>query len=1170
MSGAPSAAAGNDVLGSLGAIEGASPPDNEHAPPLMYQGTFHGRDILVMIDSGASGEYVSAEWVATHNLKTQGSPSVAKLADGSEVNTHGHAKTGTLRIDGYQTAITPCVIPLWEPMLVLGRNWLKRANPAINWRSDEMTIKVKHRDYLVKPTRTPQGIQVISAIQYKSSCQEDDDVFVVRPIESSATSQGDHPLAKQILAEFQDVFPAELPSQLPPRRAVDFEIEIEPGHTPPSRPTYRLSSEELEELKTTLDDLLAKGFIKPSVSPFGAPILFVKKKDGSRRMVIDYRGLNRITIKNKYPLPRIDELLDQLGNARVLSKLDLMSGYHQIRIKASDTHKTAFRTRYGHYEFQVLPFGLTNAPATFMRLMNDVFRPLLDTCVVVFLDDILIYSPDEGTHAQHLRQVLGLLREHKLYAKRSKCEFFLPELEFLGHIVGAKGIRTDPKKLKAIQDWPTPANTTDVRAFHGLASYYRKFIRHFSEIAAPLTSLTGTKSNFAWTPEAESSFQALKEALTSPPVLQPFRDALETRTRITTDASDVAVGAELSQERDGAFHPVAFESRKLLPAERNYPTHERELLAIVNALKVWRHYLEGRRFEVVTDHNALKFIQTQPHLSKRQASWLDLLQEFDFTIDYKPGKTNAVADALSRRIHAISAVTSSDLTEAIKQATNNDSFYKEVTSELEASDEDLGFKLDSRGLLFHTASGEHKLYVPDVPSLRTRVLREAHDSTISGHLGYKKTKEQVSRHFWWPTLIKDVSCYVATCDACQRHKSVNQRPMGLLRPLPHPGGKWEVVTIDEIIGLPTTRSGNNAVIVVVDKATKMNKYTATKGTIKAPEFARIFFDRVVSQYGLPREIVSDRGSKFTGHFWNELFKLCGTKLSMSTAFHPQTDGQTERANRTLEEMIRAYVNSCHDDWDMHLSALEFAYNNSVNPSTGFSPFFLNYGRHPATPLALSNPNVASPNPAAATFVRQLHEDSEVAAANVAKAQQVQKQNADKLRRDVKFAVDDQVMVSTADINFKTRGQSKKLLAKFIGPFRITRVVNDNAYELALPSQFSRLHPVFNISRLRPYKANDDNSFPGREVLNRPPPQLEDEEDGYEVETIIDKMRTRKRRGFTTWYLVKWRGYPESDATWKQAAWLKPPHAGQGVWSEVEAYNATHPGDARIEDTAPVS
>ena len=364
-------------------------------------------------------------------------------------------------------------------------------------------------------------------------------------------------------------------------------------------------------------------------------------------MVVDYRGLNKITIKNKYPLPRVEDLLDRLVSARYFSKLDLISGYNQIRIKEGDEYKTAFRTRYGHYEFKVLPFGLTNAPATFMRLMNDIFRPYLDKFILTFFDRMLCYSDTAEDHLRHLRIVLQTLRDHKLYANKEKCYFFLQELEFIGHIVGKDGIKLDPAKVKAILEWPTPRNATEVRRFHGLANYYRRFVKDFSKIASPLNELTGERSKFYWGPAAEEAFRNLKEAIASVPNLVPFD--FEKETRVTTDASDVAVGAELSQkDANGKWHPTAFYSAKLTPTEVKYPTHERELLAIIHALKTWRHYLEGRHFEIVTDHHGLRYIQTQPLLSKRQAGWLEFLQEYDYEIHYSPGTTNVVADALSR------------------------------------------------------------------------------------------------------------------------------------------------------------------------------------------------------------------------------------------------------------------------------------------------------------------------------------------------------------------------------------------------------------------------------------------------------------------------------------------------------------------------------------------
>ena len=365
------------------------------------------------------------------------------------------------------------------------------------------------------------------------------------------------------------------------------------------------------------------------------------------RMCVDYRALNAITVKNSYPLPLVDELFDRLHGAKYFSKIDLRSGYHQIRISPEDVPKTAFRTRYGHFEFLVLPFGLTNAPATFMHLMHQTFREQLDSFVIVFLDDILIYSKTLAEHKQHVKQVLEILRKEKLFAKESKCELFKTEVEFLGHIVGRDGIRMMEDKVKAVQDWPTPSKVEHIRSFLGTAGYYRRFIKDFSKIAAPLSDLTKENVKFEWTSKQEEAFRKLKQAIATAPVLAlpdpnlPFV--------VHTDASGFALGAVLQQDQGKGLQPIAYLSKKMLDAETRYPVRDQELLAIIHALKSWRQYLYGKKFTIKTDHHSLKYLETQPHLSNREARWKDLLAQYDYVIEYVEGKENVVADGLSRR-----------------------------------------------------------------------------------------------------------------------------------------------------------------------------------------------------------------------------------------------------------------------------------------------------------------------------------------------------------------------------------------------------------------------------------------------------------------------------------------------------------------------------------------
>jgi hypothetical protein len=408
-----------------------------------------------------------------------------------------------------------------------------------------------------------------------------------------------------------------------------------------------MSAAELSELKKQIDDLLDHGFIKPSLSQYGSPVLFVRKKTGELRMCIDYRKLNAITIKNSYGLPRIEELLDSIRGARWFSTLDLNSGYHQLRVHPGDTHKTAFRCRYGLYEYQVVPFGLTGAPAAFMKLMQQLFHHLLDKTVVVFLDDILVYSKTEAEHREHLREVLEILRKNQLYAKLQKCQLFKRSVTFLGHVLNENGLSMEQDKIRAIQEWPHPKSKKQILSFLGLAGYYRRFIKNFSELALEMTELLKDNVEFIWTAATEQSFQSLKKAITSAPVLRS-PDQSKPFT-VTTDASGYAIGAELSQEWNGRLQPVAFMSKKLNSAQRNYPVHEQELLAIIKAIQEWKCYLDGQKFQVITDHKSLVYLQKQPHLSSRQIRWLEFLSQFDFELQYRPGKSNVVADALSRR-----------------------------------------------------------------------------------------------------------------------------------------------------------------------------------------------------------------------------------------------------------------------------------------------------------------------------------------------------------------------------------------------------------------------------------------------------------------------------------------------------------------------------------------
>jgi transposase InsO family protein len=921
---------------------------------------------------------------------------------------------------------------------------------------------------------------------------------------------------------------------------------------------YRLSPIEQAAMQKRIAAVLDRGYIEPSSSPFGAPVLFVSKKDGSLRMVIDYRALNKLTVKNRYPLPRIDDLLDKLHGSEVFSSLDLMSGYHQIRIKPDDVQKTAFRTPLGHFQFRVLSFGLTNAPATFQGVMNRIFAPLIGRTVLIYLDDILVFSKCSEEHAQHLAEVLELLRKHDLYAKISKCDFCKDELHFLGHVVGKDGIKVDPHKLAAVQDWPVPTDVHQLRSFLGFGNYFRKFIQGYATLTAPLTALLKKGNKFDWSKSCQEAFDGLKYALTTAPVL-----ALPDFTRIfevVCDASGTGIGAVLLQEG----RPVAFESRKLNVHEERYSVGEQELLSVVHALKTWRCYLEGVQSVVVTDHHPNTFLETQVTLSRRQTRWSEFLQRFHFQWVYRPGRLN-VADPLSRnpafcasvraRACGVAAVmsvatdysaatsvtgTSSELLQRIRSGYAQDPWFAD-----EANTAQLAF---ADGCWIRQAAANRAgavppatVVVPNADGLRRHILFELHDCPYSGHFGVAKTTTLVARNFWWPGLANDVKLYVQTCDTCQRDKGSNQKPGGLLQPLPVPARNWESISVDFIIKLPRTRTGFDAICVFVDRLSKMVHFAPTVTDLTAEGFATLFLQTVFKHHGLPTEIVSDRDKLFTAPFMRELCRLLGTKQAMSTAYHPESDGQIERANRTLEDYIRHYLSPAQDDWDVHLWLAEFAVNNALQESTSNTPFVLNYGQHPLTPVTVQMRRGVK-NPSALKLTEHMQELQARAKKCLIAAQQRQKRYADDGRRDVTFAVGDKVLLSTKNLKLKFAG-TRKLLPKWVGPFEIEQKIGAVAYKLILPENM-KMHPVFHVNLLKAYRSD------GR-VQPPPLPEIIDDELEYEVETVLLHRQIGRGKRARMEFLIKWLGYGVEHNTWEPEAHLE--NAGEALqdyWDSV--------------------
>jgi hypothetical protein len=683
---------------------------------------------------------------------------------------------------------------------------------------------------------------------------------------------------------------------------------------------YRYPAAHKDELERQCAAMIDQGIVRRSDSAFSSPVILVKKLDGSWRFCVDYRALNALTVKDAFPIPVVDELLDELHGARLFTKLDLRSGYHQVRMRQEDVHKTAFRTHDGLYEFLVMPFGLCNAPATFQALMNDVLRTYLRRFVLVFFDDILIYSTSWADHLRHLRVVLNTLRQHRLFVKRSKCSFGVDSVAYLGHVISAAGVAMDPAKVQAIHDWPQPRSARAVRGFLGLAGYYRKFVHNYGAIAAPLTALL-KKEGFVWSDEASAAFRALKRAVTTAPVLtlpdftKPFI--------VECDASTYGFGAVLIQEA----HPLAFFSRPVAPRHRSLAAYERELIGLVLAVRHWRPYLWGRRFVVKTDHYSLKYLLDQRLATIPQHHWVGKLLGFDFSVEYKSGATNTVADALSRRdteedgtgtLQAISAPRF-DFISRLRHAQATEPALAAIHDEVRA-----GTRTDPWAVVDDMVLYDRRLYIPPASPLLQEIVAAVHND---GHEGVQRTLHRLRRDFHFPNMRSVVQDFVRACPTCQRYKSEHLHPAGLLMPLPIPTVVWADIGLDFIEALPRVNE-KSVILSVVDRFSKYCHFIALGHPYTAESVAQAFFADIIRLHGMPQSMVSDRDPVFTSTFWRELMWLMGTKLHMSSAFHPQSDGQTEAANRIIIMYLRCFTGDRPRQWLRWLSWAEYVYNTA--------------------------------------------------------------------------------------------------------------------------------------------------------------------------------------------------------------------------------------------------
>ncbi|GJX53160.1 putative nucleotidyltransferase, ribonuclease H [Tanacetum coccineum] len=1021
-------------------------PDNN-----VVTGTFllNNRCASILFDTGADRSFVSTQFSALINIAptTLDHGYNVELADGSIIWVNMVLLGCTLNFLNHPFHVDLMPVEMGTYDVIIGMDWLTKYQAVIDCAKKIVRIPfgseilIFHGD----GSRNKRGtrLNIISCTKAQKYVLQGCHVFLAH---ITVKETGDKSKKKQleevpIVKNFPEVFPEDLPG-LPPTRQVEFHIDLVPGAAPVARAPYRLALSEMKELADQLQELSDKGFIRPSSSPWGALVLFVKKKDGSLRMCIDYRELNKLTVKNRYPLPRIDDLFDQLQGSSVYSKIDLRSGYHQLRVREEDIPKTAFRTRYGHYEFQVMPFGLTNAPAVFMDLMNRVCKPYLDKFVIVFIDDILIYSKNKQEHEEHLKIILALLKKEELYAKFSKCEFWIPKVQFLGHVIDNKGIHVDPAKIESVKDWASPKTPTEIRQFLGLAGYYRRFIEGFSKIAKPMTKLTQKKVKFEWGDKQEAAFQLLKQKLCSAPILalpEGSEDFI-----VYCDASKKGLGAVLMQREK----VISYASRQLKIHEKNYTTHDLELGAVVFALKIWRHYLYGTKCTVFTDHKSLQHILNQKELNMRQRRWLELLSDYDCDIRYHPGKANVVADALSRkerepplRVRALVMTISLDLPKQILNAQT------EARKPENIKNEDVGGMLIENAK-YPEAIRTEKLeprtdgtlclngrsWLPCYDDLRTVIMHESHKSKYSIHPGSEKMYQDVKKLYWWPNMKADIATYVSKCLTCAKVKAEHQRQSGLLVQPEIPQWKWDNITMDFVTKLPKSSQGYDTIWVIVDRLTKSAIFIPMKETDPLEKLARMYLKEVVTRHGIPVSIICDRDPRFASNFWRSLQKALGTSLDMSTAYHPQTDGQSERTIQTLEDMLRACVIDFGNGWVKHLPLVEFSYNNSYHASIKAAPFEALYGRKCRSPVCwaeVGEVQLTGPEIVQETTERIIQVKQRMQA-----ARDRQKSYADLKRKPMEFEVGDKVMLKVSPWKGVVRfGKRGKLNPRFVGPFK---------------------------------------------------------------------------------------------------------------------------------------
>jgi hypothetical protein len=1072
-----------------------------------------------LLDSGATHNFIDIRTVIRLGIGTKRlkNPRTVTNVDGTTNRAGAITRYANLTFsyEGKEQTTPVYVTNLGKDRIILGLPWFKAFEPKISWTKGSLEGKLQ--------ARTAQAVAQINKVTQATDWAIKAEKNKVRLTEESVP---------EAYKDYADVFSEEKARRFPPEREEDHEIKFT-ADVPKTFPAYiyKMDKNQTTFLRRWIDEEIEKGFIRESKSPYPSPTFLIKKKNGDYRVVQDYQVLNSYTIPDKTPLPLISDLIEQLGK-KLFTKFDIRMGYNNIRIKEGDQEKAAFTTPLGQYEPVVMSFGLRNAPGTFVRTMNRLFRGIQNKYpgeIQIYMDDILIATEkDTERHRQIVREVLEVMRKESLFLKVSKCEFERTKVDYLGLILDEETIRPDPNKVAGLKDWPRKLKSVrEVRSTLGLLNYHRAFVPGFSHIVKPLTNLLKKEQAFLWTTPCTKALDKIIHILTTSPVLaQPNQDK---PYELEVDASNYATGAILFQRDERAKpQPIGFHSKTFSKEEMNYDIYDKELTAMDRGLETWRHLLLGGHTIVHTDHANLTYYRQPQKLSERAKRAVARIRQYDILIKHKPGILNK-ADALSRRPdypqgtdeeRELAFPTSmfadeirlNDTLPAVLDAQQTSPNYFETLQNK--------FPLELSNTIW---TYDKRIVVAENNELRRGVISLYHDSITAGHPGVRRTVQPLTKDYWWPTIKEDVRAYIQGCATCQSTKPRTHPHKPPPSPIPPENSNtpFGTIAMDFITKLPISE-GQDTILTITDHdCSKAALLFPCTETITAEGVALLYAKHVFPHYGIPSKVISDRDTRFTSEFWTTLCQKLGIKRNLSTAFHPQTDGQSERTNQWTEQYLRIFGNAMQTDWANWLPMAQYTHNAWINETTKQIPFKLLIGIVPRTHQR--------EQPDDDTRLQRMFEIRKAADEAITKAQELMTKNQRLTYKP--FHIDDQVWLEGT--NLKTTHPTAKLAPKRYGPFRVTNKVSDVVYQLELPPQW-KIHNVFHAGLLTPYV---ETELHGKNYSD-PPPDIIDGQPEYEVEEIIGSRRVGAKK--TLQYKVRWKGYSQAHDSWEPSAAIKAP------------------------------